>query len=174
MKYLFPIQLPLLAAAVGDAARQMAAAPPAEKPAPPAKVDAAKNRFHAMFPFKPQFVAAGNTQTYGEDRKSRTIAHVVLDIANPLKPGQPSGAVVQAVIKAVQNKGQAKAKPEFAFIGSMQKGQAIKANDPAAQIELDAFKKSIAVLYLKYREDSGIAAQDEDTSDVGDLDIELK
>lgn len=152
----------------GETARQMVNAPkptpPAAAPdapaAPAAPVAPAGNRFAALFCEITYKAASLTTKQYdnNDGSKGKKIANVTMGFINPLT-GQPSGAVVQGQIKAVQAAGAKNPLPVFTFQSSLTQGQCIKADDASAMIELDAFVRWVAnVHYMSWRKQQGKTA----------------
>lgn len=145
----------------------------------PAQPEQKRNRFDRMFG-KPIFKAASpNATCYPrkDGSASQLIAHVSVPM---LLDGKPSGAAVSGVINGQKRKGQKGVTPSFKFISTMQKGEAIQTEDPAAAVELTAFGKRIAnVDYPKWYTDHAAAVKaaqavlGDENADAVSLDIVL-
>src|SRR5689334_10658236 len=136
-------------------------------------VNGKPNRFAALFSaiiFKP---ASASAKTYDENgRKSRKVANVLLEFANPTT-GKGSGIFVKGRIAAVQTTGQRKSKAEFKFFAAQNMGQCIVTDDEQATRDMAAYAKHVEAKYADYRKQLAISGVGEDSEGVELDDISL-
>lgn len=109
---------------------------------------AKENRFKACFGSITFKAASPTTKTYDENgRKSRKLATVMVEIGK-------TAAFVEGKIDAVSvNGGPYKA--VFGFFGAQNRGSCIKADDPAAIADLEAYKRHVEAEFLNWRKANG-------------------
>lgn len=144
-------------------AAPLLAAEPSPAGKPPAPEKPKPNRFDALFVALLFSTPAASTKTYGDDdRKSKKLVNILVEIANPLTK-EGSGLFIRAALKAVQSGKDAKIKPEFVWHGT-QYQSAVQLEDESAKAEMAAWKDAAMRRASTWFKDHKNAVQDDTNS----------